>query len=90
MALRLIYSMSVCEVPDGAGAMSVPSAQVKTFTQQQIVTVPGTAGSYTLANFNTAMTGSSSTPTAGSMAADLNTQLNAALAQINGFNTGGG
>lgn len=91
MALRLTYTVSVCEVPNGAGGMSVPSAQVKTFTQQQVVTVPGTEGAYTLGNFNTALTGSSSTPTAGSLAADINAQITVAvLAQLNAFSSGGG
>ena len=51
--------------------------------------VPG-GDSPTLGNFNTALTGAAGTPAAGSMAADLNTQINAALAQIQGFSSGGG
>lgn len=89
MAYVISYTLNVQWVGDGVGAMSVPSAQVKTFTQSSRVLVPG-ADAPTLANFNTALTGSSSTPSSPSMAADLNAQINTALAQIQGFATGGG
>ena len=91
MAYRLRYQVSVDWVGDGAGPGFgfVSTAQTKGFTQQQVVVVPG-GDSPTIGNFNTALTGSSSTPAAGSMGADLNTQINAALAQIQGFSTGGG
>ena len=89
MSYRLRYTLSIDWVGDGAGAMEVPSAQTKKFTQTQIVLVGG-ANSPAITDFNTAMTGSSSTPAAGSMCADLNTQINANLAQIQGFSSGGG
>ena len=91
MAYRLRYTLNIDFVGDGAGPGFgfVSTAQTKGFTQQQVVVVPG-GDSPTIGNFNTALTGSASTPTAGSMAADLNTQINTALAQIQGFSTGGG
>jgi hypothetical protein len=88
MAYQLLYTVRVCFVPDGAGPMSVPSAQSFAFSQEQTIIVPG-GNSPSLANFNTAMTSSSSTPAAGSMAADLNTQISADLATIQAWATGG-
>ena len=89
MGYRLRYTLNVDWVGDGVGPGSnVATAQTKGFSQQAIVTVPG-GDTPTLGNFNTALTGSSSTPAAGSMGADLNTQISAALAQIQGFATGG-
>jgi hypothetical protein len=90
MAFRLRYAVNIDWIGDGVGPGSnVPTAQTKGFTQQQTVLVPG-GDAPTLANFNTALTGAAGTPAAGSMGADLNTQISAALAQIQAFATGGG
>lgn len=86
---QLRYTLNVDWVGDGAGAMSVPSAQTKGFSQSARVLVPG-GDAPTQANFNTALSGAAGTPAAGSMANDLSTQIAAALAQIQGFATGGG
>ena len=56
------------------------------------VQVPG-GDSPTLANFYSALTGSSSTPAGGptaSLAGDVGLQISASLARIQGFATGGG
>lgn len=88
MAYALRYTMTVCWIPDGAGAMSVPSAQVKTLTQSSLIAVPG-GDAPTQGNFNTAISGASATPAGPSMANDLAAQVAANLAQIQGFATGG-
>lgn len=89
MTYRLTYTVSVEYFGPGTGQVSAGAgAQVKTLTQSAFVLVPG-GETPTLANFNTAMTGSSSTPAAGSMANDLNSQISANLSQIQGFATGG-
>ena len=90
MAYRLRYQLSVDWVGDGVSpGTNVATAQTKGFTQTIICVVPG-GDSPTQGNFNTALSGSSSTPTAGSMSADLSAQIATALAQIQGFSTGGG
>ena len=91
MAYRLRYTLNIDFVGDGAGPGFgfVSAAQTKGFTQTIICVVPG-GDSPTQGNFNTALSGSSSTPTAGSMSADLSAQIATALAQIQGFSTGGG
>ena len=90
MAYRLRYQLSVDWVGDGVSpGFNVATAQTKGFTQTIICVVPG-GDSPTQGNFNTALSGSSSTPTAGSMSADLSAQIATALAQIQGFSTGGG
>ncbi len=81
MALQIRYSMSVCFVPDGAGPMSVPSAQVKTVTQSTVIVVPG-GNSPTSANITTACNSA-----ATDAAAQFNTAAN--LAQIDAFGSGG-
>lgn len=102
---RIKYALSVEWIADGAGPQSVPSAQTILFgtlnfsdltTRTNIAAgqatgfqgVPG-ADAPTIGNFNTALTGSSSTPTGG-MALDLSTAINANLTRIQGFATGGG
>lgn len=87
MAYAIGYDVRVYWIPDGGGAMSVPSAQSKKFTQTTLVQVPG-GDTPTIGNFNTALTGSASTPTGGS-ALDLSTQINTALAQIQAWASGG-
>ena len=89
MAYGLRYSLDVVWIGDGANAMSVPSAQKKKFVQSGIVQVPG-GDSPTAANFNTAIGVTTGNVIAGSMAADLQTQVLAALAQLQGWATGGG
>jgi len=53
------------------------------------ILVPG-GDAPTIANFATALTGSATAPTAGSLAADLYNQINAVLGRIQGFASGGG
>ena len=89
MAYGLKYSMEVVWIGDGASAMSVPSAQRKKFVQTSIVQVPG-GDSPSAANFNTAIGVTSGNVIASSMASDLQTQVLAALTQLQGFSTGGG
>ncbi len=81
MALQIRYSMSVCFVPDGAGPMSVPSAQVKTVTQSTVIVVGG-ANSPTAAQIVTACAAAGT---------DASNQFNTAanLAQIDAFGSGG-
>lgn len=81
MAYGLRYSLDVVWIPDGASAMSVPSAQKKKFVQSSIVQVPG-ADAPSAANFNTAIS--------GAMVTDLEAQVLASLTQLQGFATGGG
>lgn len=81
MAYGLRYSLDVVWIGDGANAMSVPSAQKKKFTQSSIVQVPG-GDAPSAANFNTAIT--------GGMTTDLEAQVLANLAELQGFATGGG
>ena len=89
MAYGLRYSLDVVWIGDGANAMSVPSAQKKKFVQSGIVQVPG-GDSPTAANFNTAIGVTSGNVIANSMASDLEAQVLASLAQLQGFATGGG
>lgn len=89
MAYGLRYSLDVVWIGDGANAMSVPSAQKKKFVQSSIVQVPG-GDSPTAANFNTAIGVTSGNVIANSMASDLEAQVLASLAQLQGFATGGG
>lgn len=89
MSYGIRYSLQVCWIPDGAGAMSVPSAQAEGFTQTgAFLIVPG-GDSPTQGNFNTAISGASATPTAPSMSNDLAAQIAAALAKIQAWSTGG-
>lgn len=87
MAYGLRYTLDVVWIGDGASAMSVPAAQKKKFVQSSIVQVPG-GDAPTAANFNTAI--GTTSPLAGSLAADLEAQVLANLGQIQGFATGGG
>jgi len=89
MAFGLRYSLDVVWIPDGAGAMSVPDAQRKKFSQSGIVQVPG-GDAPTAANFNTAIGVTTGNVIANSMASDLQAQVLANLGQLQGFATGGG
>lgn len=89
MAYALQYSMRVVWIPDGAGPMTVPDAQVKKFIQTALVPVPG-GDAPTAANFNTAIGVTSGNVIANSMASDLQAQVLANLGQLQGFATGGG
>lgn len=89
MAYGIKYSLEVVWVGDGANAMSVPSAQRKRFAQSAIVQVPG-GDSPSAANFNTAIGVTTGNVIANSMASDLQAQVLANLAQLQGFSTGGG
>lgn len=104
MSYQLDYMLKVSWVPDGAGPLSQPSAQMIMLGQiamkgLTLATVPSTqpTGSQqvpggaapTQGNFNTALNGSAGTPTGG-MALDLSTAIAANLTQIQGFATGGG
>ena len=90
MAYAIKYALDVIWVGDGDGPMT-PSvgAQRKKFVQTAVVPVPG-ADAPSAANFNTAIGVTSGNVIAGSMAADLQTQVLAALTQIQGWATGGG
>ena len=88
MAYGLRYSLDVVWIGDGAGPMSVPSAQRLKLTQTAIVQVPG-GDSPSAANFNTAIGVTSGNVIANSMASDLEAQVLANLTQIQGFATGG-
>lgn len=94
MAYALRYQMDVIWVPDGAGPMTSligagsnigtgvgGGAQVKTIFQAAAVPVPG-GDAPSQANFNTAIS--------GAMVTDLEAQIAANLAQIQGFASGGG
>lgn len=81
MAYGLRYQLSVVWLPDGAGPMTVPDAQVLTMFNSSIVTVPG-GNAPTTDNFDTAIE--------GPMTADLEAQIDANIAQIQGFATGSG
>ena len=89
MAYALRYALDVVWVPNGAGPMTAPDAQRKKFTQTAMIPVPG-GDTPTAANFNTAIGVTTGNVIAGSMAADLETQVLAALTQLQGFATGGG
>lgn len=104
MAYIIRYVAVVDWIGDGVGSMSVPSAQQLQLGSLPLFgagfaqapgqpigfqVVPG-GDSPTIGNFNTALAGSSSTPTNPSMAYDLYTAVNANLARIQGFSTGGG
>lgn len=84
MPYMLRYQMDVVYVGQGMNAMSVPSAQVKTFFNPNwplgSVLVPG-GETPSAANFNTAIS--------GGMVTDLEAQVLANLTQIQGFATGG-
>jgi hypothetical protein len=81
MAYRVTYTLNISWVPDGAGPMSVPSAQTKGVSQSGALVVPG-ANAPTAANIVTAC---------AAAGADASTQLTTAanLAQIQGFASGG-
>lgn len=81
MAYGIRYTLEVVYIGNGCNAESVPSAQRKKFTQTAIVQVPG-GDAPSAANFNTAIT--------GGMTTDLEAQVLANLAQLQGFATGGG
>jgi hypothetical protein len=91
MAYVITGSINVRWVPDGAGPMTVPSAQELKLMigVGAAIQVPG-GDSPTQGNFNTAIGGSSSTATAPSVAAALEALIAANLGQIQGFSTGGG
>ena len=90
MAYAIKYSLDVIWVGDGEGPMTPSTgAQRKKFVQTTQVPVPG-ADAPTAANFNTAIGVTSGNVIAGSMAADLQTQVLAALTQLQGWATGGG
>lgn len=89
MAYQIRYTLNVDWVGDGCGSMSVAIAQTKGFSQTGAIQVPG-GDTPTQGNFNTALSGSSATPAAGSMSNDLSTQIATALAQLQAFATGGG
>ena len=97
MALVLCYVIDIKAVPDGAGAMEVPTSQVLRFFPT--ANNPGgvTAGSGAFAQGSLIPGGN--TPTAANLTTalnnlvtDLNAQLAAAgvLARIQAFATGGG
>ena len=80
MAYQLIIkSVEIAWVGDGAGAMSVPSAQALFAANLAPIQVPG-GDAPTTGNITTACT------TAGT---NLATFFNASIAQIQGFATGG-
>lgn len=100
MAYFLQYVVEVCFVPDGSGAMSVPSMQKVVFRPSgwpgnsptggaNGAQVPGGNGA-SQANFNQALSGSTSTPAAASLSLDISQQIAAQLTRIQGFATGGG
>ena len=94
MAYGLRYNVDVVWIPDGAGAMSVPSSQILSLFNSpsnpagqtagqplgQASPVPG-GDTPTQANFNTACT---------NMVTDIEAQIAASLTRILAFNTGGG
>lgn len=80
MAYQIGYQLEVFWVPDGAGPMTQPIGSTKKFVQAQFQPVPG-GDAPTAANFNTAIT--------GVMTTDLEAQVLASLAQLQGFATGG-
>ena len=88
MAYGLRYALEVVWIPDGAGPMTVPDAQRLKMVQSSIVQVPG-GDSPSQANFNTAIGVTSGNVIAGSMAADLETQVGVNLTRIQGWSTGG-
>ena len=91
MGYRLSYQVSIDFVPDGAGPMSVPTGPTLQFNNVPYavssVVVPG-GNTPTLANFNTALCGT--TPSSGSAMFDISAQISAQLARIQAFATGGG
>ena len=89
MAYGMKYSMEVVWIGDGANQMSVPSAQRKKFVQTSIVQVPG-GDAPSAANFNSAIGVTAGNVIANSMASDLQTQVLAALTQLQNFSSGGG
>jgi hypothetical protein len=95
MSFGLRYRVDVVYLPDGAGAMEVPSSQVLTFFASSAnpggltlgngplgpaSPVPGGNGA-NQANFNTAV---------NNMLTDIEAQIAANLARIQAFATGGG
>lgn len=89
MSYRLRYTVNVDWVGDGAGGMTGPAAQTLAFSATiPVQNVPG-GTTPTQGNFNTALSGSSATPTAPSLANDISVQIAAKLAQIQAFATGG-
>lgn len=93
MAFAVRMKLDVVWVGDGAGGMTQADAQVLSFFPSstsatglpnsgmgQIVPVPG-GDAPTAGNFNTAV---------GNAAADIEAQILASLARIQGFATGGG
>ena len=99
MSYRLRATINLDWVGDGAGPGFgfVSLAQTKGFqlTTQGGIIVPGYTFANppttpTLANFYTALTGSSATPSSNCVALDIGTQINVALAQIQNFQIGGG
>ena len=95
---QIDWEFRVHWVPDGAAAMTQPSAQTLILrptqwplTQPNGVVVTATYP-VTQANFRTAISGSSSAPTAGvpSMFAQLDGQIAAALPQLLLWTSGGG
>lgn len=96
MSYGIRYKVDVVYIPDGLGAMQVPNSQVLRFepssanptgltlgsgdAAQAAAPVPG-GNVPTAANFTTAF---------NNMVTDLNAQVAAALARIQGFATGSG
>lgn len=100
MAYFIQGEISICFVPDGSGPMSVPSMQKIVFRPAGWPgnsptggangwLVPGGNGA-SQANFNQALSGSTSTPAAASLSLDISQQIAAQLTRIQGFATGGG
>lgn len=87
----LKWSFEVCAIPQGAGPMSVPDAQALKITNGTaysgsppgIITIASTGNFPTTANMSTALS-------AAATAAGLIFNANPALAQWQGFNSGGG
>ncbi len=85
MSYGLKWTASIVWIGDGVGPMEVPSAQVLTMTQAStggggIISVPG-GDSPSTSNISTACT---------TMATNAAAALNANIAQIQGFSSGGG
>lgn len=90
MSYRLRYQVQIDWVGDGIGAMEGSSGgQTISFSATvPVAFVPG-ANSPTQGNFNTALSGSSATPTSPSLSYDVATQIATKLAQIQAWSTGG-
>jgi len=93
MAYRLTYSASIEWVAPGMGPFDNPGGPNQTGGNAQTLYFPNTQGQVSGVNYpptSTTFLASDITALLASMTTDLSTQMNAAIARVQGFSSGGG